>query len=112
MNSIGPMNFFRTTDTTDTTIWKPALSHRRMNKQRVSLKLKKEKKKVCCETKLIFRALALRQNEMRISAWCVVHTLYNHTIIYILTYMLGRRYVSGGNVVGEKMNKLVTCFSM
>ena len=25
MNSIGPMNFFRTTDTTDTTIWKPGL---------------------------------------------------------------------------------------
>ena len=23
MNSICPMNFFRTTDTTDTTIWKP-----------------------------------------------------------------------------------------
>ena len=23
MNSIGPMNFFLTTDTTDTTIWKP-----------------------------------------------------------------------------------------
>ena len=23
MNSIGPMNFFCTTDTTDTTIWKP-----------------------------------------------------------------------------------------
>ena len=83
-----------------------------MNKQRVSLKQKKEKekKKVCCETKLIFRALALRQNEMRISAWCVVHTLY--ILLYILTYMLGRRYVSGGNVVGEKMNKLVTCFSM
>ena len=28
MNSIGPMNFFRTTDTTNTTIWKPGLSHR------------------------------------------------------------------------------------
>ena len=30
MNSIGPMNFFRTTDTTDTTdttIWKPGLSN-------------------------------------------------------------------------------------
>ena len=26
MNSICPMNFFRTTDTTDTTIWKPGLS--------------------------------------------------------------------------------------
>ena len=26
MNSIGPMNFFRTTDTTDTTIWKPGFS--------------------------------------------------------------------------------------
>ena len=26
MNSIGPMNFFRTTDTTDTTMWKPGLS--------------------------------------------------------------------------------------
>ena len=25
MNSICPMNFFRTTDTTDTTIWKPGL---------------------------------------------------------------------------------------
>ena len=25
MNSISPMNFFRTTDTTDTTIWKPGL---------------------------------------------------------------------------------------
>ena len=25
MNSIGPMNFFRATDTTDTTIWKPGL---------------------------------------------------------------------------------------
>ena len=26
MNSICPMNFFRTTDTTDTTIWKPGFS--------------------------------------------------------------------------------------
>ena len=26
MNSICPMNFFRTTDTTDTTIWKPGLT--------------------------------------------------------------------------------------
>ena len=26
MNSICPMNFFRTTDTTDTTIWKPSLN--------------------------------------------------------------------------------------
>ena len=26
MNSICPMNFFRTTDTTDTTIWKPGLN--------------------------------------------------------------------------------------
>ena len=26
MNSICPMNFFRTTDTTDTTIWKPVLN--------------------------------------------------------------------------------------
>ena len=25
MNSVCPMNFFRTTDTTDTTIWKPGL---------------------------------------------------------------------------------------
>ena len=25
MNAMGPMNFFRTTDTTDTTIWKPGL---------------------------------------------------------------------------------------
>ena len=28
MNSIGPMNFFRTTYTTDTTIWKPGLRGR------------------------------------------------------------------------------------
>ena len=31
MNSIGPMNFFRTTDTTDTTdttVWKPGLRGR------------------------------------------------------------------------------------
>ena len=27
MNSIGPINFFRTTDTTDTTIWKPGLMY-------------------------------------------------------------------------------------
>ena len=27
MNSICHMNFFRTTDTTDTTIWKPGLSN-------------------------------------------------------------------------------------
>ena len=26
MNSICPMNFFRTTDTTDTTIWKPGFN--------------------------------------------------------------------------------------
>ena len=26
MNSICPMNFFRTTDTTDTTIWKPGFT--------------------------------------------------------------------------------------
>lgn len=35
----------------------------------------KKKKKLWCETKLIFRALALRQNELRISGWRVVHTL-------------------------------------
>ena len=28
MNSIGPMNFFRTTDTTDTTIWKPGFNNK------------------------------------------------------------------------------------
>ena len=31
MNSICPMNFFRTTDTTDTTIWKPGLKDRLMD---------------------------------------------------------------------------------
>ena len=31
MNSIWPMNFFRTTDTTDTTIWKPGLTSKTRN---------------------------------------------------------------------------------
>ena len=30
MNSICPMNFFRTTDATDTTIWKPGLKEVRV----------------------------------------------------------------------------------
>ena len=37
MNSMGPMNFFRTTDTTDTTIWKPGLSVVKVNTENLRL---------------------------------------------------------------------------
>ena len=49
MNSMGSMNFFRTTDTTDTTIWKPGftafrklqrlLQRKRHNKLEICLRL-------------------------------------------------------------------------
>ena len=73
MNSICPMNFFRMTDTTDTTIWKPGL---KVKNDMLLLEIKCGISAKKCNSLMAFSNFGFQSNE-HLRIYCMVEEFQN-----------------------------------
>ena len=86
MNSMGPMNFFRTTDTIDTTIWKPGFKPPPNEQTKGLTKTKKGKEKSVLRNQADISSVSPspERNENFCVVCCshIIHTII-HTNIHV-----------------------------